>query len=624
MHDSTRAVGPAALEATGIGAVVGPGTADGTNFGTTTGTALVQVATPAAAPASDAGRALDRSIHFWMSRYTLGVSPMALGLAYADWLAHLSTSPGKQIELVEDAWSKAFAWQRYVWGCLDRDGDAKPCVEPAAADPRFRDPAWRQWPFNAIHQAFLLNQQWWRSATTGVSGVSAHHEAVVDFATRQMLDIVSPANGFWTNPEVIERTRAEQGQNLVRGFQNYLDDLQRTAMSRPAAGLEGFEVGRDLATSPGRVVLRNRLMELIQYAPSTPTVRPEPILVVPAWIMKYYILDLSRHNSMVRHLTDQGFTVFMISWTNPTAADRDLSFDDYRKLGVMAALDAIGQIVPKVGVHGVGYCLGGTLLATTAAAMARDRDQRLASLSLLAAQVDFSDAGELTLFIDESQLAFLDDVMSEQGYLDSHQMAGAFQMLRSNDLIWSRIVRDYLMGERAATFDLMAWNADATRMPYRMHADYLRKLFLNNELAEGRYVVEGRPVALTDIRVPMLAVGTEADHVSPWRSVFRLMLLVDTELTFILTNGGHNAGIVSEPGHRGRRFRMRTHKMDDRFLDPDTWLKTTPQADGTWWPAWTSWLAERSGEPTDPPPIGNPAAGYPPLDDAPGTYVRRR
>jgi polyhydroxyalkanoate synthase len=422
-------------------------------------------------------------------------------------------------------------------------------------DERFRGEAWHIWPWNIVHQSFLLNQQWWHNATTGVRGVTDQHAAVVNFAARQALDMVSPANTGWTNPEVLRTTMAEGGRNLVRGGLNFVQDID-TALrgGKPSELSEGFELGRNLAATPGKVVWRNRLIELIQYAPTTGDVRPEPILIVPAWIMKYYILDLSPENSLVKYLVGRGFTVFILSWKNPGAQDRDLGMDDYRRLGVMAALDAIVAITAVPRVHGLGYCLGGTLLAIAAAAMARDGDARFASLTFLAAQTDFTEAGELMLFINESQVTFLEDMMWAKGYLDARQMAGAFQLLRSNDLIWSRIVRNYLMGERTPPFDLMAWNADATRMPYRMHSEYLRHLFLDNDLSEGRFRVDNRPITIADIRAPVLAVGTEHDHVAPWRSVYKIHLFTDTDVTFVLTSGGHNAGIVSEPGHPGRHY----------------------------------------------------------------------
>ena len=370
--------------------------------------------------------------------------------------------------------------------------------------------------------------------------------------------MMAPSNFPLTNPEILTRTVASGGANLATGWQNFIEDAERVFAGKKPVGSENFVVGRDVAKTPGKVIYRNRLIELIQYAPATDTVRPEPILIVPAWIMKYYILDLSPHNSLVKHLTEQGFTVFMISWKNPGPEDRDLGMEDYRTLGVMNALDVVNAVVPDRKVHAVGYCLGGTLLSIAAAAMARDGDQRLATLTLLAAQTDFTDAGEITLLIDESQIAFLEDMMWEQGFLDGRQMAGAFQVLRSNDLIWSRVVHDYLLGEREAMTDLMAWNADTTRMPYRMHSDYLRKLFLDNDLAEGRFAAGGRPVSLADLRAPIFAVGTERDHVAPWRSTYKINQQVESDVTYLLTSGGHNAGIVSEPGHAGRRFRVGT------------------------------------------------------------------
>jgi polyhydroxyalkanoate synthase len=311
----------------------------------------------------------------------------------------------------------------------------------------------------------------------------------------------------------------------------------------------------------------------------------------------------------------------MISWKNPGPEDRDLSLEDYRELGVMAALEAIEAIVPRARVHAAGYCIGGTLLSMAAAAMARDGDRRLASMTLFAAQTDFTEAGELMLFINESQLAFVEDSMWEQGFLDTRQMAGAFQILRSNDLLWSRMVNEYLMGERAPMTDLMAWNADATRMPYRMHTEYLRHLFLGNDLAAGRCTAGDRSISLADIRVPLFVVATERDHVAPWRSVYKIHSLADAEVTFVLCSGGHNVGIVSEPGRAGRHYRVLKRGAHERHLDPDAWTAEAVLEPGSWWNEWTAWLGGRSGKPRKPPAMGAPSRGYPLLGAAPGTYV---
>ncbi len=563
---------------------------------------------------------IDRSVHATTARFTAGLSPMALMGAYMDWAAHIAFAPGKQAQLAEKAAKK---WMRLLnhasRRAIQRDS-VEPCIVPLPQDRRFTGPAWQSPPYDFIYQAFLLNQQWWHNAMTGVRGVTKGHENMVAFATRQFLDVFSPSNSLFSNPEVLERTRREGGMNLVRGMQNFVEDAERAIGGRPPVGAEAFEPGRTVAITPGKVVFRNRLIELIQYAPATSTVRPEPVLIIPAWIMKYYILDLSPPNSLVRYLVSRGYTVFMISWKNPGPEDRDLSMEDYRAQGVMAALDAVGVIVPRRPVHAVGYCLGGTLLAIAAAAMARDGDPRLRTISFFAAQSDFKEAGELTLFINESQLSFLEDMMWEQGFLDTKQMAGAFQILRSNDLVWSRMVHDYLMGERAPMSDLMAWNADATRMPYRMHSEYLRHLFLDNDLAEGRFQVGGKPVALTDLHAPVFAVGTEQDHVAPWRSVYKLHLLTDTDVTFLLTSGGHNAGIASPPGKENRHYRVMRRPQDGHYLDPDVWAAQAPLHEGSWWQAWSGWLDANSGASVAPPPMG--AAGAPLLGDAPGSYVR--
>jgi polyhydroxyalkanoate synthase len=543
------------------------------------------------------------------------LSPAALAGAYWDWAVHLASSPGKQMQLADKATRKAIRFANYTVRCALQDGGASPCIEPLPQDKRFLGEAWRRPPYNLFYQGFLLNQQWWHNATTGVGGVTKQHENVVEFVSRQLLDVFSPSNFLLTNPEAMQCTIQEGGSNLLRGFKNFLEDIERSARGKKPAGADAFKPGVNVAVTPGKVIYRNRLIELIQYTPSTDLVRPEPMLIVPAWIMKYYILDLSPNNSLVKYLTEQGFSVFMISWRNPSPEDRDLDMEDYRKLGVMSALDAIEALLPGRKVHATGYCLGGTLLSIAAAAMGRDNDDRLQSLTLLAAQTDFTEAGELTLFINESQLDFLEDLMWEQGFLDTKQMAGAFQLLRSNDLIWSYALKAYLMGRREAMNDLMAWSADATRMPYKMHSEYLRRLFLNNDLAEGRLYIEGRAVALTDIRTPIFAVGAQRDHVAPWRSTHKIHLLTDVEVTYLLTTGGHNAGIVSERNRKGASFQVMTKKPADRYADPDEWAMLAPHKEGSWWPEWVAWLNAHSGDHVAPP------AMFSGLCDAPGTYV---
>lgn len=557
---------------------------------------------------------MDLVTNAWLGRLTGNISPAALANAYYDWLTHLQLSPSKQERMVQKGWKKFWRWYMYALNATRPEcPDPGRCIEPLPQDKRFTGPGWERWPFNAISQGFLLNQQWWHRATTGVRGVSQHHEDVVTFTTRQLLDMMAPSNFLLTNPVVLDETLRTGGANLMRGAENALADWRESVAGQDSD--TAFKVGETVAVTPGKVVFRNRLIELIQYAPTTGSVHAMPVLFVPAWIMKYYILDLSPQNSLVKYLVDKGYTVFMISWKNPVAEDRDLSLEDYRTLGVMEAIEAVTRITGAPQINAVGYCLGGTLLSIAAATMARDDDKRLASMTLFASQVDFKEPGELSLFIDESQISFLEAIMWDQGYLDTKQMAGAFQLLRSNDLIWSRRLNQYLLGLQEQKGDLMAWNADATRMPSRMHSEYLRQLFLHNDLAEGRYRTAGRPIALTDIRIPIFAVGTLTDHVAPWRSAFKIHLLADTEVTFLLTSGGHNAGVVSPPGHPRRSYQVASHAHDAAFVDPDTWQKTIPQQKGSWWPAWESWLASRAGRQIEPPAMG------PPECDAPGRYV---
>lgn len=455
--------------------------------------------------------------------------------------------------------------------------------------------------------------------------MSHGHVRRIGFLAQQALDAISPSNNGFLNPEILEKTIETRGLNLAIGASNLVEDIGSGFTKEGRRQPNGLEVGRDIAVTPGRVVLRNDLMELIQYEPVTTSVFREPVLFVPAWIMKYYVLDLRPQNSLIRFLVERGHTVFMISWRNPTPDMRDVAFDDYRTRGLMAALDAVKSIVPEAKIHLGGYCLGGTLAAIAAAKMAFDQDPRIASLTLFAAQTDFSEAGDLMLFVDESQIAFLEDWMWDQGVLDTRQMSGAFRALRANDLIWSRLVREYLLGERDGENDLAVWNADPTRLPYRMHSQYLRALFLENRLTAGRYAVEGKTVALKDIRVPMFVVATETDHIAPWQSVYKAHLFTDCPLDFVLTNGGHNAGIVSEPGHPGRHCRFATRSTGDPYVDSTRWLARAAFKEGSWWPMWADWLSRNSSATkVAPPALGAPEHGLIALDAAPGLYVYER
>jgi polyhydroxyalkanoate synthase len=567
--------------------------------------------------------ALDRVIHNRVARYTQGLSPASIASAYIDWLVHLSMSPGRQQELAAKAISKATRMALHAMHAAQ--GPCEPCIEPLPQDRRFSAPEWQQWPFNLIYQNFLLQQQWWHNATTGVPGVTAHHEDVATFFTRQWLDMFSPSNFLATNPEALAATARSGGANLVEGARLRIEHAMRDALDKPPAGTEKFRPGHEVAITKGKVVFRNHLIELIQYSPRTKTVHAEPVLMVPSWILKYYIMDLSPGNSLVKYLVDQGHTVFMMSWKNPDATDRDLGMDDYLKQGVLAALDAVCAIVPKRRVQALGYCLGGTLLAMAAALLARKKDQRLKSLTLLASELDFTEPGELGLFIDESQLAFLDSMMADQGYLSGKQMAGSFMLLNSRDLVWSRMEREYLLGKETPVSDLTAWNADVTRMPYRQHSEYLRRLYLRNDVAEGRYVIDGRPIALSDIRAPIFALGTQRDTVSPWHSVYKINLLTDTEVTFCLSSGGHNVGVVNPPEPTGpavkRSYQIATRAADAHFVDPETWAASVPSHQGSWWPAWAAWIGRHGGKRVAPPAMGRANAGYPALEDAPGQYV---
>jgi len=567
-------------------------------------------------------RDVDRAARAALARMTGGVSPHSIIEAWSDWALHLSRSPGRQLELAERA--QASSAKLVARSVTDTSKDtAKPPFAPKAYDHRFEHKSWDTAPYDMWKQGFLAMQDWWDAATEQMQGLSKGDADRTRFQMRQALDLVSPSNFPWSNPEIIEATRNTKGKNLLEGAAHFTEDLRHTLTQDRKPAPEGYRIGEDLACTPGEVVFRNELFELIQYTPQTGKVHPEPVLFVPAWIMKYYILDLSPHNSMVNYLVREGFTVFMISWCNPTADKAELSLEDYRKRGVMAAIDAINKIVPGEKIHANGYCLGGTLLAIAAAVMAREADDRLASVTLMAAQVDFAEAGELLLFVDESQVAFIEDLMWAQGYLDRPQMTRTFASIRAEDLIYTRAVNRYLLGREDLPTDIGVWNGDTTRMPARMHSEYLRGLFLENRLSAGRFAVEGRVIALKDISAPIFVVGTETDHIAPWHSVYKTQLFTDSDLTFVLTRGGHNGGILSEPGHARRHYRIGHRDAGALYMGPDAWLARHQPIEGSWWPELSSWLAGKSGAPAVPPSMGAPEQDLAPLAAAPGTYVHQ-
>ncbi|HAT1924109.1 TPA: alpha/beta fold hydrolase [Legionella pneumophila] len=545
-----------------------------------------------------------------LAKWTAGISPAAIGSSYSTWLWQLAQSP-------EVLWELAFYPVFHANDCINNII----CVERAAGgqDVRFKKDSWQPMPWRLYAEGFLQVEDWWRRATTKVPGLPKQVERTVSFWARQYLDALSPSNFVWSNPDLFHEAIRTGGLNLIQGGQIAFEDWLEKLTGAPPTGSEHFIPGKQVAITPGRVIFQNHLIELIQYEAQTKTVYKEPILILPAWIMKYYILDLSPHNSLVKWLVRQGHTVFIISWRNPDKEDRDLGMDDYYRQGAMAAIDAVSAILPQTKINLMGYCLGGTLALITAAAMGRDKDERLNSLTLLAAQGDFTEAGELMLFVTESQVAFLKNMMGEQGYLDTKQMAGSFQMLRAYDLIWSKMVQDYMKGMRRGMIDLTAWNADATRMPYKMHSEYLEKLFLKNDFAEGRFTVEGKPVAAENIQLPVFAVSTEKDHVAPWQSVYKIHLMTEGDVTFVLTGGGHNAGIVSEPGHPGRSYRVHEHKKGDAYLNPASWLEIAEKQEGSWWQEWHDWLVQQSTKKRIPPLVMNAL-----LPAAPGTYVLQK
>lgn len=573
----------------------------------------------AQADALQAAARLDRQWHALQARAGAGWSPVSISLAAMDWGLNWASSPAT-------AATRLLQWPAALLEAWSASQAAAAPASDAEAQPTE--------PLRQLSQALLDGSQAWWQQSLALPGVSPHHREVMRLLSTQASNFMAAASWPLTQPEVLQTAMSSQGQSLLRGARNKLNDwrLRHGLEPLPApaeaeAAAPPLAPGQGLATTPGEVVFRNDLVELIQYAPSTPSVQREPVFIVPSWIMKYYILDLSPHNSLVRYLVSQGHTVFITSWRNPDASDALLGMDDYLQLGVFEPLAEVHAITGEA-VHAMGYCLGGTLLAIAAAALAApgrrpglEAMPELRSMTLLAAQVDFTEPGELGALIDAHQVQWLEDMMAERGYLSGRQMGDSFQFLHSRELIWQRAIREYLLGERDSGNDLMSWNADLTRMPATMHSEYLHSLYLRNELAQGRYPVAGEPVSLHDLQLPVFAVGTVTDHVSPWTSVYKIHQLTQAPLSFVLTRGGHNAGILSEPGHPRRSYQALTLAADAPRLTPEQWRQQAPSHDGSWWPAWSDWLiAQGSGERV----AARVPAHVPELGSAPGHYVMQR
>ena len=558
----------------------------------------------------DLAFAFDRRLQVALAAFTGGLSPISLALASTDWGYHMATSPGVLMCHTLETWHQA----------LEATTTKK---NSTSDDPRYADASWQMWPFSHVKDMHHMVESWWSKATQ-LRGMEHHHQDVMHFFIRQWLDMLSPSNAPWLNPTILTTMLETQGASMAAGMAHAIDDWRDSQGLLRLKEETPFQIGKDVACTPGHIIHSNHLAELIQYTPRTEQVQREPIFIVPSWIMKYYILDLSPVNSMVRYLVEQGHTVFMLSWRNPDESDALLDMRDYLELGVLNNLAVVTERTQGVPIHTVGYCLGGTLLGLAVAALSRpgsikgaEKIAPIASMTLLAAQLDFSNPGELGVFIDEPQVSLLEDIMAERGFLTGRQMAACFQFLKARDLFWSARIREYWLGQPDVMNDLMFWNADVTRMPASMHSEYLHKFYLHNALALGQYEVDGKPVSLSDIHVPVFAVGTVKDHVTPWQSAYEVSQLTQSEVTFVLASGGHNAGILSPPEATDRSYQQLTMPLDLRIESPQSWLTRAETINGSWWPAWHTWLVAHSSGTV----AANQREALDPLAPAPGAYV---
>ncbi|MEA2948108.1 MAG: poly[(R)-3-hydroxyalkanoate] polymerase subunit PhaC [Alphaproteobacteria bacterium] len=497
-----------------------------------------------------------------------------------------------------------------------------PVAEPDPRDKRFADPEWSTNQFfDFLKQGYLLTVQWANRLVRDAEGLDPHTQQKADFYMRQIANAIAPSNFVLTNPELLRETLSSNAENLVRGMHMLAEDIQagKGNLKIRQSDVAGFEVGRNLALTPGKVIFENALMQLIQYAPTTDTVLERPLLIVPPWINKFYILDLTPEKSFIRWCVAQGVTVFVVSWVNPDSNLAEKSFEDYMRDGPLAALDAIGQATGARQVNTIGYCVGGTLLATTLAYMASKGDERIASATFFAAQVDFTHAGDLKVFVDEAQIAAREREMDERGYLEGKKMANAFNLLRSNDLIWPYVINNYLKGKEPAPFDLLYWNADATRMPKANHSFYLRNCYLENRLSKGDMVVGGKKLDLKSVKVPIYNLAAREDHIAPARSVMLGSKFFGGPVRFVLAGSGHIAGVVNPPDKMKYQYWTGPRPSSANL---DAWLARAKEHAGSWWPDWFDWIKKQ--DPAEVPARTPGGGKVIPIEDAPGSYVKVR
>ncbi len=545
--------------------------------------------------------------------------PLNIGSAFMEMTTRLMTNPARLVQ------AQIGFWQDYLtlWSNTARrmmGESVGPVIEEPKGDRRFKDEAWRENEvFDFIRQSYLLSARYFTNTVNSAEGLDPKTAQKVDFYTRQFVDAMSPANFVMTNPEVLRRTAETGGTNLLKGLSNLLGDLERGKGKLRIRMTDDskFKVGENIAVTPGKVVFETPLMQLIQYTPTTETVLKRPLLIFPPWINKFYILDLRPKNSFIRWAVEQGHTVFVCSWVNPDEALAEKGFDDYMVEGVLAALGAIEKATGEKQVNAIGYCLGGTLLATTLAHMAARKDTRIKSATYFVTMTDFEEAGELGVFIDEEQLKALEEKMSKRGFLDGSEMATTFNMLRANDLIWSFVVNNYLLGQDPFPFDLLYWNDDSTRMPARMHSFYLRRMYQQNDLVKpGAIELLGTPIDLRKVKVPTYMISTREDHIAPWKSTYRATQVFSGPVRFVLAASGHIAGVVNPPDS-GKY----SHWVNEALPpSPDDWFSGATEMAGSWWPDWQRWVTALDNERV---PARIPGSGaLPAIEDAPGRYVR--